>query len=192
MAAVHVDSSLALLGGRTGAELSLPGGVHARLDYESLLIARTDASALADDCPYPVWTGPASLRVPGSALIGETHELVASEQAPPSHSAVHDASVAYLDADATGRDLLVRPRRDGDRFQPLGMEGEKKIQDFFVDERIPRKWRDRIPLVEAVETGRGIAWVAGYRPAHWARVTPGTRRAIRLELARRAPRAQSP
>jgi tRNA(Ile)-lysidine synthase len=186
LAAVHVDSSLALLGGRTGARLSLPGGVHARLDYEALLIARTDASATADACPYPVWTGSAKLRVPGSARIGETHDLVASVEAPPADSTVHDASVAYLDADVTGRDLLVRSRRDGDRFQPLGMEGEKKIQDFFVDERVPREWRDRVPLVEAVEAGRGIAWVAGFRPAHWARVTPDTRSAIRLELLRRS------
>ena len=189
LAAVHIDSSLALLEGRTGAKLNLPAGVQARLDYEALLIERAGTPAGTDDCPYPVWTGSASLRVPGSARIGETHDLVASEEAPPIESMVHDASVAYLDADVTGRDFLVRSRRDGDRFQPLGMEGEKKIQDFFVDERVPREWRDRIPLVEAVEApgpGRGIAWVVGYRPAHWARVTPGTTSAIRVELVRRA------
>ncbi len=196
LAAVHVDSSLALLGGRTGAKLSLPAGIQARLDYETLLIERAGTPAGNDDCPYPVWTGSASLRVPGSARIGKTHDLIASEEAPPIESIVHDAAVAYLDADVTGRDFLVRPRRDGDRFQPLGMEGEKKIQDFFVDERVPREWRDRIPLVEALkahEAGRGIAWVAGYRPAHWARVTPGTRSAIRVELVRRSsktPKAQ--
>ncbi|MCH7734090.1 MAG: tRNA lysidine(34) synthetase TilS [Chloroflexi bacterium] len=191
LAAVHVDSTLALLAGRTGAEMSLPGGVRARLDYEALLIARSGTGDEADDCPYPIWTGSAKLRVPGSAQIGDTHDLVASEESPPAGSTVRDASVGYLDADATGRDFLVRSRRDGDRFQPLGMEGEKKIQDFFVDERVPREWRDRIPLVEAVGTGRGIAWVAGYRPAHWARVTPGTRTAIRLELLRRSPKTQS-
>ena len=45
------------------------------------------------------------------------------------------------------------------------MRGEKKIQDFFVDQKVPRSWRDRVPLVEC---SRGIAWVVGYRLAQWA------------------------
>ena len=122
----------------------------------------------AGDCPYPVWTGSASLRVPGSTRIGETHDLVASEEAPPTGTMVHDASVAYLDADVTGRDFLVRSRMDGDRFQPLGMEGEKKLQDCVVDELVPPEWWGQAPLVEVLSApwaGRLSAWVVGFGPA---------------------------
>jgi tRNA(Ile)-lysidine synthase len=49
------------------------------------------------------------------------------------------------------------------------MQQEKKLQDFFTDAKVPREWRDRVPLLVA---DRGIAWVVGYRIAHWARVTP--------------------
>ena len=54
------------------------------------------------------------------------------------------------------------------------------MQDFMVDAHIPRSWRDRVPLLV---TPRGIAWVVGWRIAHGARVTPGTRDALRVEFA---------
>jgi tRNA(Ile)-lysidine synthase len=43
--------------------------------------------------------------------------------------------------------FTIRNRRDGDRFQPLGMRHEKKLKDFLIDRKIPSEFRDRIPLV---------------------------------------------
>jgi tRNA(Ile)-lysidine synthase len=43
--------------------------------------------------------------------------------------------------------FTIRNRRDGDRFQPLGMRREKKLKDFLIDRKIPSEFRDRIPLV---------------------------------------------
>ena len=43
--------------------------------------------------------------------------------------------------------FTIRNRRDGDRFQPLGMHSEKKLKDFLIDRKIPSEFRDRIPLV---------------------------------------------
>ena len=78
-----------------------------------------------------------------------------------------EAWSSWLDLAALGPEVHVRIRRPGDRLQPLGMEQEKKLQDFFTDARVPRHWRDRVPLVVAPH---GIAWVVGYRIANWARV----------------------
>ena len=50
------------------------------------------------------------------------------------------------------------------------MAHHKKLQDFFTDSRVPRAWRDRVPLLVSEQ---GIAWVVGYRIAHWARVEHG-------------------
>jgi tRNA(Ile)-lysidine synthase len=47
------------------------------------------------------------------------------------------------------------------------MSREKKLQDFFTDAKVPRTWRDRMPLLVAE---RGIAWVAGHRIADWAAI----------------------
>ena len=75
--------------------------------------------------------------------------------------------VAYLNAAALGPAFTVRTRLRGDRFQPLGMRSEKKLQDFMVDAKVPREIRDGLPLFV---TGDRIAWVVGHRIAEWARV----------------------
>ena len=58
--------------------------------------------------------------------------------------------------------LHLRAWRAGDRFRPLGLRGQKKLQDFFVDAKIPREERERVPLLVA---GERIAWVVGHRIA---------------------------
>ena len=84
-----------------------------------------------------------------------------------------------MDMDCVGDRLWVRGRLAGDRFQPLGMEGSKSLQEFMIDARIPRRWRDGLPLVLSE---RGVVCVPGWRIAHWARVTEATRRVLRLRV----------
>jgi tRNA(Ile)-lysidine synthase len=86
---------------------------------------------------------------------------------------------AYLDADAAGEPLSVRTWRAGDRFRPLGMSGEKKLHDYFVDAKVPRSERGHIPLVWGP---RHLLWVAGHRVDDRARLTPGTQRVLALRL----------
>ena len=62
--------------------------------------------------------------------------------------------------------LAVRFRRPGDRFRPPGLGGRsKKLQDYFVDRKVPRADRDRVPLV--VDGDDRIVWVVGQR---WPRI----------------------
>jgi len=84
---------------------------------------------------------------------------------------------------ATGDEprFIVRNRRDGDRFQPLGFPSEKKLKDVLIDRKIDAGSRDRIPLI--VRNGV-IVWVAGVAVSERFRVTgAGDRYEIRLELA---------
>jgi tRNA(Ile)-lysidine synthase len=74
--------------------------------------------------------------------------------------------------------LRLRTFRVGDRFQPLGMTGTKKLQDFFVDTKIPRSQRPFIPLLLSRDQ---IVWVVGHRLAESVKVTPQTRRLLRME-----------
>jgi tRNA(Ile)-lysidine synthase len=94
---------------------------------------------------------------------------------------------AYLDADAAGQPLYVRTWRPGDRFRPLGMAGEKKLHDYFVDAKVPRAARGRIPLVWGP---RHLLWVAGQRVDDRVRLTPETQRVLALRLVPAEPAAQ--
>jgi tRNA(Ile)-lysidine synthase len=92
---------------------------------------------------------------------------------------------AWLDADltaATGR-LTVRPRRAGDKFAPFGMKGQSiKVQDFFINVKLPQRARANWPLVCVEEE---VVWVPGFRIAHRFRVTERTKRVVRLTLKKR-------
>jgi tRNA(Ile)-lysidine synthase len=99
---------------------------------------------------------------------------------PPDWSENQEPWRATLDADVLGEDLHLRTRRPGDRFQPLGMEGQEvKLGDFFTNQKVPRTLRSRVPLLEAAW---GIAWVGGLRMDERARVTDSTTRVVHVEF----------
>jgi tRNA(Ile)-lysidine synthase len=87
-----------------------------------------------------------------------------------------------VDARELGAHLIVRPRRPGDRLQPLGAPGRKKVQDVLVDRKVPKDDRDRVPIVTN-EQGK-IVWVAGEVLAEPFRVTALTTTVVVLTLRR--------
>ncbi len=92
------------------------------------------------------------------------------------------ADTVYFDVDKIdSRKLILRNRREGDRFKPFGLRGTKKLSDFFIDRKIPRRLRDRIPLL--VE-GNDILWVVGIRRADKARITEDTRKILEVRILR--------
>ncbi len=81
---------------------------------------------------------------------------------------------------ATPGPLAVRNRRPGDRFRPLGLDGEKKLQDFFVDRKVARRLRDGVPLI--VDDSDRIVWVAGHGIDEAFRVTDASQAVVILKL----------
>jgi tRNA(Ile)-lysidine synthase len=65
-------------------------------------------------------------------------------------------------AKVNGREIVVRTPRPGDRMNPCGMNGSKKLQDIFTDLKIPKAQRSEWPVVEC---GGEIIWLPGYRIA---------------------------
>jgi len=79
--------------------------------------------------------------------------------------------------------LSVRCWKAGDRFSPLGLRGKrKKLQDFFVDRKIPRAVRHQVPLV--VDGDDRIVWVVGESAAEDFRVTDPALGVILLKVRR--------
>jgi tRNA(Ile)-lysidine synthase len=101
--------------------------------------------------------------------------------APPASAdtSLHGTRVV-LDAAALGRHLTIRGWRPGDRVQPLGLGGRKKLQDVFVDRKVPRDERALVPVV--VDAQERIAWVAGHVIGEPFRVTPRSEAVVVLTL----------
>lgn len=98
----------------------------------------------------------------------------------PLHYPEPTAPYAFFDADKLGTGLYLRHWEAGDRFVPFGMQGSRKLSDFFIDQKISR---DRKPLIWLLCTADGrIAWVVGHRTSQLFRVDTHTTRVARVEV----------
>ncbi|MDB5273192.1 MAG: cell-cycle protein [Chitinophagaceae bacterium] len=73
-----------------------------------------------------------------------------------------EANEVTLSIPSAYQELSLRFWQEGDRFSPLGMKGEKKLSDFFIDSKIDLDQKNNIPLL-CIDGA--IAWVCGLRPA---------------------------
>lgn len=91
----------------------------------------------------------------------------------------------WFDAAAVGKRCTLRYWRAGDRFQPIGMKQAVKLQDIFVNQKVPRSRRHELLL--ATTAGGEIFWVEGLRIGERFKVTPRTRETLRWSWQRRLP-----
>jgi tRNA(Ile)-lysidine synthase len=152
----HVEAALEVLTGcRAAAEV--PGG-RWELHGRKLVLMEQQAAAASPAFSY-------TLPVPGLAHIYEVGCLIEAEPVGADQT-LTDASLRQGRGDAAvvalaGRGpLRVRSRQPGDRISPPGLGGRKKLQDVFVDARLPRAERDRVPVV--VDGQDQVVWVPGH------------------------------
>ena len=149
---------------------TIPGTqVRILCDGKSLTILRAEAAA--SPLPFEM-----VLNVSGTTEIPDG--MIAAEELTDVNSAdFAGPDCCVLDADAIQGMIRVRNRRPGDRIQPLGMSGTKKVQDILADAKIPADQRDRIPILS---DDAGPLWVAGHRISERVKVTAKTRRILRI------------
>jgi tRNA(Ile)-lysidine synthase len=112
------------------------------------------------------------LAVPGLVAVPETGTTIRASLKRGGairHGRGEPVSLAVLREDAVAAPLVVRNRRPGDRLRPFGAPGSRKLQDVFVDHKVPREARDRVPIV--VDRMGRILWVVGLTIAEECRVT---------------------
>ncbi len=131
-----------------------------------------------------------SLKVPGKTSSRAWNLRIQSRIQKAGRASLKDlksrgGATAWFDADRLlkkDRSLKwkIRAWKPGDRFQPLGMAGTKKLQDFFVDAKVPLEERRRVPILEV---GEKIRWVLGYRTDEESKVRPDSKRVIELQVS---------
>jgi tRNA(Ile)-lysidine synthase len=186
----HCEAMLSLVEGNApNAVLALPNGLRFRRTYQSLIFevnasARSLLPVQTESFTYP-------LAVPGNTFIAALNTEITAELGDiPSgetltlpdgrYEAIFDyekVSGAFADPPSEAFPLTVRNRRQGDRFQPYGMRGTKKIKDFLIDAKVPRYERDSIPLLVCQDE---VLWLIGYTSSELFKIKPSTRQYLHL------------
>ena len=105
------------------------------------------------------------LPIPGNVHIKEINATIEAKSLSPLEAAeklklkIDNEAIVAMDSDDM---LIIRNRKPGDRMILTGMSGTKKLKDLFIDEKIEKMERNRVPVVLSKKTGK-IIWVAGLR-----------------------------
>jgi tRNA(Ile)-lysidine synthase len=176
----HIERAVEVAqGGHTGAQATLPHRLQLTVGHTTLTIGEIDALHLPAERPWLESQGIIQVTIPGVTLLPSGWTLGAKETLHWNINAIEENPnplVQWIDAAALGRTTLLRTRQEGDRFPPQGMKGaEVRLSDFLINIKMPRPWRDHLPLL--VSDG-DILWVTGVRLSEKASVHPGTQRVI--------------
>lgn len=183
---VHVENALQVLQtGSTGMAVTLPRGLEATLSYDRFTVATRGYVEMPPEMPR--LCSEITLHIPGrTSLPGSpwsiTAEVVDRYKLPPSALRHADPWTAYLDYAVAGSQLVLRPRRSGDRFWPQGL-GDKPttLNNFMTNAKIPRAWRDTLPVLVSPQQ---VLWLAGWRIDERAKVTERTTQVLVLSFVR--------
>lgn len=180
---VNIEECLRLMAKGVGSRVFLPHGLTLLRGYDEMYLGFSNSieAVLQKLSNSPQIKRSISITVPGINAIPDTDWRLVTRIIFPDDEPLDsgDSLHVHLALEKTGSDLVLRPRKKGDLFQPLGMHQNKKIQDFLVDDKIPRWFRDTLPLLET--TGE-IAWVVSLRIGEKFKVEGTTNKILCLKF----------
>lgn len=169
---VHIEEIIGLIKkGISGDRIYLPKEIRVIKSYSVLVITSEK----------PLRISEYELEAQGEVAIKGAENVIKASFEDNADDAGDGKTSVLLDADLIHFPLKIRPRMEGDHFFPLGFGMRKKLQDYFVDEKVPRDERDSVPVVLS---DNDIVWVAGYRADERFKVTEKTKKILRLVIVK--------
>ncbi len=164
--------------GQVGAQSTFPGETFLLNGYEVVTIA-DDPAQLPHDLPLLLQDEPQILTVPGVVYLAndwvlqaeriKKFDLVQIQDNPDNWQAYVDVNTDYF---------MVRGRKAGERFQPLGMKGHSaKVKNVMINLKLPAMMRDKWPIVGLLEE---IVWFVGYQIDERVRVNVDSESIVHL------------
>jgi tRNA(Ile)-lysidine synthase len=155
----HVTAALEMSRQEAAGPVDAPGHRLERRGSDVVLRGRPGRAVSRSDAPPFSY----ALPVPGEVEVPEANCSVSAAWAVSRGELADQTADGFMHVVPVDRcpgPFSVRNRRTGDWFRPPGLNGRKKLQDFFVDRKVPRERRDAVPLV--VDGRDRIVWVAGH------------------------------
>ncbi|MEE9295547.1 MAG: tRNA lysidine(34) synthetase TilS [Phycisphaerae bacterium] len=165
----------------SGKQVQLPGGMSVTKLYDRLVFS------LPTDEPRESITSEIAVHVPGTThlpvrriviecRIGDISQPEIAQWRKQQHE-----NEEWVDFELVRLPLIVRSRRSGDRFWPLGAPGSKKLSEFLIDAKVDPIERERVPVLC---DQLGPIWIVGHRLDERVKLTLQTRKALRMRAHR--------
>ena len=173
---IHISSVIKLQRHETGKSIMLPQNIIVENCYGNIYIFAQDKEVAYNSNQY-------SLSIDEKNIIHSLNVAIEMDVKPKVKFGEFRGTdyIKNFDYDKISGPIILRHRKDGDRFMPLGMTGNKKIKDLFIDLKIPKSKRNEIPLICF---GDDISWVVGYRVSEKFKVSKDTKNILRIRIGR--------
>lgn len=174
----HIAAAAEVIAGSNpSAEICLPYGIFVRREYGNAVIGRAEGKERRSG-ERPEYNY--AIDVPGVLIVKETgmeFRFALLERLPPPED-MRSEWKAFMDFSSVAPPLVIRSMRPGDRIQPFGMKGRRKLQDVLTDRKIPRARRREVPVLADSES---VLWVPGVVRSERMRTGGGAGRILGVE-----------
>lgn len=168
---IHIYDVIDVQKHSTGKMLMLPNNTYVQNNYGDIIIYKKQEQTVKNNNQYILCNGVNELKDSNLRITLEIMDKLEDSILN------RETFTKCFDYDKIQGRVLVRYRRDGDSFIPLGMKGNKKLKDLFIDLKIPRDEREKIPLICFDDK---IAWVVKYRVSELFKVDKNTKRILKI------------
>jgi tRNA(Ile)-lysidine synthase len=163
----------------SGKKIDLPDKCIVRAEYGNLIFIRPEKISL----PPGLTNKSKKLQIPGQTKLGsyliEAAVIQSDDKEFTKFKAEKNSLVERFDLNKIIPPLIVRSRRAGDRFVPLGLDRQKKVGKFLTAARVPQQLRQKLLIVADSEK---IIWLCPVRTSEKAKINSETRKILQLRI----------
>ena len=155
----------------TGKIITLPHRLRAQKEYDFVILDRK-VQERAADYEYP-------FTIPGTVDVKERNIQLSTKRGVFEDINFTSVDRVFFDEDKINKPLMIRNRRKGDWFEPLGTKGSQKIKKLFIDRKLPKGERESIALIADENS---IIWIENMHISERVKVTHETKNILILEI----------
>ena len=166
----HLEKLLVLFEMQAGKEIHLPYGIVAVRTYEGIrMFFRKEKE----------FTEPVEITGDGTYEFGGNTYRVSIEDWDERKIFPIKNYTKCFDYDKIKDKVFLRTRESGDYLEINKNHGKKSLQDYLVNEKVPKEERDQVMLLAS---GNHILWVVGKRISEYYKVTKETKKVLKVQV----------
>lgn len=188
---IHIESVLGLENKQVGSQVDIAYGIVAKRGYNEITLKSKSNQIKANQVDDNYINEPKNINLQEISIVSIQNEYYVKENGFISFSRaefhklfeiekiIGNDYTKVFDYDKIKFTLQLRTRQIGDYIQIDQNGGNKKLKDFFIDQKVPKEYRDRILLLT---DGNSVLWIVGFRMSEGYKITKDTKNILQVKI----------